>query len=125
MSTVKNRPAARSLPRAQKAAAFIEANLAQDISLMDVCRHTNTSRCQMCRLLRSTLGRTFCEYLTDRRIDQAKDMLLQTELPSQQIAASCGFASASYFTTVFRKRTGLPPARFRAQNRSHDAYTNL
>ena len=122
MSTVKNRPASHAAPRARKAAAFIESNLAEDISLMDVCRHTGTSRCQMCRLLRANLGRSFCEYLTDRRIDHAKRLLLQTELPSQQIAGACGFASASYFTTVFRKRTGLPPARFRAEHRDCDTH---
>jgi len=58
-------------------------------------------------------GVGFNEYVTGLRVEQAKQLLRETNLKINQIASRCGFRSASYFIVVFRKQTGLSPSEYR------------
>ena len=58
-------------------------------------------------------GVGFNEYVAGLRVEQAKQLLRETNLKINQIASRCGFRSASYFIVVFRKQTGLSPSEFR------------
>jgi transcriptional regulator GlxA family with amidase domain len=46
-----------------------------------------------------------------------KQLLTETDLPLEQIAERAGFAHVEYLSVVFKKKAGLPPSRFRAENR--------
>ncbi len=58
-------------------------------------------------------GGGFGEYLTARRLDRAKRLLLATELTVYQIAAQCGFATSAHFVKRFREQIGVPPGKYR------------
>lgn len=108
-----------------KVAAYIDEHFTEDICLADVYTHACLSRCRFCRLFRAGFGCTFLEYLNGRRIDKAASLLQETNLPSYSIAMQCGFSSASYFTTVFRKQMGIPPARYRTRCKAYSSrYTS-
>ena len=62
-------------------------------------------------------GRTILAEIQRIRLDHAKRMLRDTDLPIPQIAASSGYNSASYLTQVFHKDVGVTPARYRARFR--------
>ena len=55
--------------------------------------------------------------IKEKRMDVAKYLLLNSEMPMTKIASECGFRSPSYFTTAFKDYTGLTPSEFIAQNR--------
>ena len=55
------------------------------------------------------------EYLTGLRVQQAKRMLIETDLRISEIAQLCGFQSSQYFATVFRRHTNSQPAELRRQ----------
>ena len=59
------------------------------------------------------MGVGFNEYVAGLRVEQAKQLLRETNLKINQIASQCGFRSASYFIVVFRKQTGLSPSEYR------------
>ena len=59
------------------------------------------------------MGMGFNEYVTGQRIELAKQLLSATNKKINQIAAECGFRSASYFIVVFRKQVGISPGEFR------------
>ncbi len=59
------------------------------------------------------MGVGFQEYITDRRIAQAKELLEKTNYKINVVAEECGFRSASYFINVFRKQTGKSPSEYR------------
>ena len=65
------------------------------------------------RLLKAHIGMSFKKYMTMQRIEEAKGLLLTTDLKMCDIAARCGFASASYFARVFQSEEGMPPAQYR------------
>ena len=57
-------------------------------------------------------------FMRQLRLDQAKELLLASELPVGVIAEQCGFPDLQYFITLFRKEYGLPPGKFRAKHLS-------
>jgi AraC family transcriptional regulator len=59
------------------------------------------------------MGMTATTYIAERRIERAKKMLEETELPISEIALRSGFSSQSHFTTAFRRLAGATPKAFR------------
>lgn len=59
------------------------------------------------------MGIGFNEYITGLRVERAKQLLADTNKKINAVAAQCGFRSASYFTVVFRKVTGMSPGDYR------------
>jgi AraC family transcriptional regulator len=70
------------------------------------------------RLFRQYKGVSLAEFIRETRLEKARFLLGQTDLPLKQVAHRLGFASHSTFTTAFRHETGLTPAAFRGQQRT-------
>ena len=98
---------------------LIQQRFAEPLSLEDIAAAGNVSRTQCCLLFRCYVGHTPNEYLTERRIEEAKRLLSQTDGAIAQIARACGFASASYFISVFRARMGVTPGMYRERQRNN------
>ena len=81
-----------------------------------IAKNSGLSHPHLCRLFSSSYGMTPHDYLVQTRIEQAKFLLSeQKNLSISRIAADTGFNSVSYFTKVFKAKTGLTPAGFRRQ----------
>ena len=66
------------------------------------------------RCFKKTIGKPPLEYMTELRINQAKMLLVQnTFISIKNVAAACGFNDSLYFSTCFKKHTGLSPAKYR------------
>ncbi len=72
------------------------------------------------RLFREKTGKTFQEYLRDRRLERAAILLKNTELSIGEIAEGCGFQDTAYFIRSFRKQNCCPPGRWRILYRNGD-----
>ena len=57
--------------------------------------------------------RTFTDYLTAVRLEQAKTLLQDTDADIELIAQRSGFSAGSYFIRIFRRATGMTPGRYR------------
>jgi AraC-like DNA-binding protein len=57
-------------------------------------------------------------YITMRRLERAKELLLESDLPLVEVAASVGFQTQAHFTEVFHKHTGVTPRAFRLNPRA-------
>jgi chromate reductase, NAD(P)H dehydrogenase (quinone) len=104
------------LPHAilQRVTEYMEEHLQDNLSLDQLARETDYSRAHFLRMFRATTGKTPHQYLTQRRIERAKSMLLETEKISlTDIAAWCGFSSQSHMTRVFREQVGVTPSEFK------------
>ena len=64
-------------------------------------------------LFKKETGKNFLEYVTELRIQKAKNYLIQTDYDIAEIAASVGYGDLKYFSKLFRKNTGLSPSEFR------------
>ena len=67
------------------------------------------------KLFKKEMGRSPLEYLTDLRMNRARELLLDgtRKLPIAEVAEACGFSDALYFSRVFKKRFGSSPTQFR------------
>ena len=66
------------------------------------------------RAFKQSMGMSPTNYIAERRIEGAKKLLQETELPISEIALRVGFSSQSHFTTSFRRVAGATPKAFRA-----------
>jgi AraC family transcriptional regulator len=57
------------------------------------------------------------QWLLQRRVDKAKQLLRSANLPLSEVAALCGFAHQSHFTRVFSQSIGVSPGRWRRHHR--------
>jgi len=83
------------------------------LSLNDVADHLGIHPSYLSTLFSTVLQTRFSEYLNIRRVEKAKQHLLQTELSIKQISAQDGFNSVQNFMRVFKRFVGLSPGQYR------------
>ena len=66
------------------------------------------------RLFKKYYGKSPTEYKVQIRIDQAKNMLIETDMRIKAIAESVGYSDALYFSRAFKKECGYSPSEYRA-----------
>lgn len=86
-----------------------------NLSLQEVASQINLSPSHFSMVFGQEAGTTFKSYLTEIRIHKAKDLLRTTTLRPSEISLQVGYNDPHYFSTVFRKHTGLTPTEFRLQ----------
>jgi len=99
--------------RLRRVVDYIEAHLADDISLRDLAALAGLSTHHFGEAFKTSTGTSPHRYLIERRILRAKELLIGAEKSIAEIAISVGFASHSHFTDNFRRLTGTTPSRFR------------
>ncbi|WP_028610033.1 helix-turn-helix transcriptional regulator [Paenibacillus harenae] len=102
-------------PQAVKTAVqFMERHYDRMIGQEQLSLELGVSKYHFLRTFTRFVGMTPGEYLSRIRIEKAVGLLRQTDWSMEQIAASVGYSSGSYFIKVFRKLTGQTPAQFRS-----------
>ena len=101
--------------RLRRTIEYMDDNLGEPITLNDIAEHAGLSRMHFAAQFKRATGLSPHAFLMVKRLEMAKAMLLDEELPIVQIAFSVGFRSQAHFTNVFRKAAGATPARWRRQ----------
>ena len=83
------------------------------VTLSQLCAYFNRSASHISHLFKQRSGVSIREYCNRLRLEDARVLLLTTELSVTQIALDVGFQDTSYFVSLFRKEYGLPPLKFR------------
>jgi len=87
---------------------YIDGNLNEDMSLEILERVSGYNRWQLSRDFRAAFGTSPYRYLTQRRLDKARELML-VGIPISSVAIDCGFADQSHFGRHFKKTYGSPP----------------
>lgn len=91
----------------------IERRYPQPLSLRDVAAAVNISPGHLTSTVRRQTGRTVQQWITERRMVQARRLLVATELPIGEVGRRVGFPDAGYFARTFGKMHGISPVRWR------------
>jgi AraC family transcriptional regulator len=91
----------------------IEASLCDGVSLEDLASEVGLSRYHFARAFKTSTGLSPHRYLTERRVDKAKELLRTTEMPMVDLALAVGFASQAHLCDWFRRLVGMSPREFR------------
>ena len=94
---------------------YIKDNLEKPIRLEDLSAMVHLDKSYFLRLFRETYGLTPIQMLIQLRMEQACDLITNTDLPIGQIAQRCGYPSLSYFSAEYKKRYGVTPATHRGK----------
>lgn len=94
---------------------FINHNYMKDISTSDISKHLNLNQNYISQLFKKETGSTYTKYLTQLRIEKAKQLLQQTDLSLSDICAEIGYNDYFYFLKTFKKYEGMSPSTYRAQ----------
>ena len=107
------RPMASRMIR--EAYAYMDRHFCESCTLEQIATHVHVSANHLHTVFLQSEGMTPYEYITKKRIERAKTLILLGESSLAQIALETGFCSQSHFTAAFKKSTGQTPARYRKQ----------
>ena len=97
-----------------EAERYIEANIGEDISPYDIASALHISYSHLARVIRSSLGISAVNLITQMKMSYAEKLLLiNKDMEITDIASALGFNNAGYFTRQFKKTRGVPPRLFK------------
>lgn len=96
---------------------YVQSHLSEDLSLTVIANYVNYNESHVSRLYKRVTGDNLTEYITACRIAYARQLLAQTEDTVQVISQKAGFHTSQYFSSSFRKSTGMSPNEYRQQSR--------
>lgn len=93
---------------------FIDAHLSDPLTLAELAAQAALSEYHFARMFRQSVGLAPHQYVMQRRIDHARQLVRNSTLPLTEVALRCGFSSASHFSNRFKAATGATPSQLRA-----------
>lgn len=97
--------------------SFVSSNFREEITLANLATRFNISPSYISLLFKNFLGRTFSDYLSDLRIRKAMELLTYSDLRVYEIAEAVGYRDPYYFSTSFKRLTGVSPREYRSKER--------
>jgi AraC family transcriptional regulator len=104
------------LSRIHRVIDYIEANIAQDLTLEGLASVASFSRFHFHRIFRALVGETLNQYVTRLRLEKAATLLISNPKTSvTEIAFDCGFSSSAAFARAFKEAFGMSATEFRSK----------
>lgn len=98
---------------------YIEDHLLEDLTREDIAQFVHFHPAYLSRFFRKKTGWSLSEYIVQKRIESAKEMLSQSELKIGYIMNHLGYYNLSHFTRTFKKKTGYTPQQYRKKTSRH------
>ncbi|GHV72325.1 hypothetical protein AGMMS49928_28950 [Spirochaetia bacterium] len=104
----------------RKAERYIWDNYTRKISLKEIAGVAGLSPPYFSSIFKEEMKENFSAYLNRLRVEKAASMMMETALPLNEIALSCGFEDQSWFSKIFKICTGMSPAKYRGKSNETD-----
>lgn len=93
---------------------YIRSNFSdKDLTIKKIAEHMYISHTYLCMLFKKSTGKTLNEYITEVRIERAKEILQDSRKKLYEVAEETGFSDPNYFSTIFKKVMGYTPSDYR------------
>lgn len=96
-----------------RAINFLIENYDKEYSLDEIARVASFSPYHFIRRFKSETGKTPYEYFQDIKIERAKELLRTNKFTISEVSLLCGFNNLNHFSTVFKKKEGVSPNKYR------------
>ena len=113
MGKIVEATADQRLLSVQKITAYIDRNLSKPLSIDEIAAEFGLSANYFSTMFKKQLGCTVLEYLTEKRLIRAAQLLDGSNLKITQISAQLGYQNPSYFCALFAKRFGMTPSQYK------------
>ncbi len=94
---------------------YIDVHYAEKITLDDLSARFFINKFYLARIFHERFGMTLNAYLTQVRLNHAKELLRFSGLSLEEISVRCGLSNGAYLSRVFKKAEGIPPLSYRRQ----------
>lgn len=95
---------------------YINEHYCDDLSIAMLSEQFALSANHITNLLKQALGIRYNDYITQLRLEHAKELLITTTLSVKNITSACGYYSQSHFTKLFVEKEGCTPIEYRKRN---------
>ena len=102
----------------QRAKSYIDSHLQSPLAPASIAAQAYLSVRQLDRYFQRDLGMSVADYVASRRVEMARALLQDTDLPISQIGQIVGYRNSSSFTQIFKRKTGMAPSALRTINKS-------
>ena len=92
---------------------YIKNHYAEDVSMYDMAKRLNYSEGYFCKLFKQCFRVNFTSYLSEFRMEKAKELLQDPLMNIKDIGRMCGYGDSNYFARVFKRSTGFTPSEYR------------
>jgi len=99
--------------RLRQVIAYMQEHAYESITIDDVLKAVPMARSSLEQRFQKAFGRTPAEEIRRLRINKARELLAETDLPMQNIAEASGFSTYNYLSFAFKQVTGMPPRDYR------------
>jgi two-component system response regulator YesN len=103
----------------ERAIRYIQENFRKPLTLEEVADHVHVSPYYFSHGFKNFTGMSFIQYVTKLRVEEAKKLLLSTNLSVKEVGKMVGYSDANYFSRVFKNEIGMPPSRFKLSKKFH------
>lgn len=93
---------------------YIHEHYCEQISLHELSATFYISDSYLSRIFKQYTGKNFIDYVTDLKINRAKELLAHSSLKTNEISKAVGYTDPRYFSQIFKKYTGFTPSEFRS-----------
>lgn len=93
---------------------YIDDHYEEYLTVSEIARHIGVSLSYLSRIFKASTGNTIINYINEKKIEKAKDYLLNTDMKIYEIAEKLGFENTTYFSYFFKKYTGMSPKDYAA-----------
>jgi two-component system, response regulator YesN len=104
----------------RKAITYIDQHLKEELTLKEVAAQVHLNPSYFSVLFKEQVKLNFSEYVTRRRIQRAKELVISTTLPINEIAEMAGYKTSKYFIKIFKEMEGMTPSAYRKTNNESD-----
>lgn len=92
---------------------YIQQNYRESISLQEIAAKLFISDSYFSRMFKQYTGKKFIDYLTEIRVNKAKELLIHTPLKTNEISRLVGYNDQRYFSQIFKKMTNFTPTEYK------------
>jgi AraC-like DNA-binding protein len=103
-------------PVLAEAFAVIDRRHIEPLSLRDVAREVGMTPGHLTTIVRRRTGRTVQEWIIERRMAEARNLLSENDIPIQEVARRVGIFDPGYFSRLFTRTHGMSPRKWRGNN---------
>ncbi|SFK99991.1 two-component system, response regulator YesN [Lachnospiraceae bacterium KH1T2] len=99
----------------KKAEEYVKENFGdKNMTIESVCSHLGVSSAYFSTVFKKETGKTFINFLTEKRMEKAVDLLVNQNEKTYIIAEAVGYSDANYFSYAFKKQFGMSPSKYKA-----------
>jgi AraC-like DNA-binding protein len=118
LSLMQGRVDPKSDRSIEQTRVFVERHFREPIQITKLAKRAGVSESTLSRWFKKSTGTGLELFVQNLRLEEAKRLLKAGNLPVTRVASHCGYGSGSYFTRIFKKKTGVTPQEYRQKSKT-------